>query len=278
MSQDTTTSSLMSLAVDDATRVATVTLHARAIPPAWFDELQATFDGIEARVAQGEVRAVVVRSDAKGFSYGLDLPAAFAAHGKILAGGGLAGPRTQLRALIRRWQGALTAVAQCTAPVVAAVHGWCIGGGVDLISAADVRVCSADARFSVRETRVAIVADLGSLQRLPLLIGHGHTRRLALTGEDFDAARAEHMGLVSEVAEDRDAAWSLADDLAQQIARNAPLTVQGVKRVLRHAEGPRVADGLEYVATWNSAFLSSKDLGEAVSAFTSKREPAYKGE
>ena len=171
----------------------------------------------------------------------------------------------------------MSAVAKCPVPVIAAVHGWCIGGGVDLISACDVRTASADARFSVRETKLGIVADLGSLQRLPRIVGQGNARELALTGTDIGAQRAQAMGLISEVATDRDGALQAARAMAQEIAENPPLVVRGVKQVMNFGEDKSVDDGLEYVAAWNSAFLASEDLGEAVSAFAARRAPEFKG-
>jgi enoyl-CoA hydratase len=161
--------------------------------------------------------------------------------------------------------------------VIAAVHGWCVGGGVDLITACDLRICSADARFSVRETKVAMVADLGSLQRLPLVIGDAATRELALTGKDIDATRALALGLVSQVTADRTALDAAARALAAEIAGNPPLVVRGVKQILDDATRRDVAEGLDRVAVWNSAFLPSEDLAEAASAFVARRPPAWKG-
>ena len=262
------------LTLETRDHVATVTLTSPTMPPLFFDELGATFRAI---AADPEVRAVVVSSAAKAFSYGLDLPATMKVHGRLFAGGGLAGSRTELLALIRGWQEAVGAVADCPVPVIAAIHGWCIGGGLDLAAACDVRLASADARFSLRETRIAIVADLGSLQRLPGLIGNGHTRELAFTGKDIDAARAERIGLVNDVLADRDAVVTAAQSMAAEVAANPPLTVRGVKDVLGYGESHGVEDGLRYVAAWNAAFLASEDLGEAVSAFATKREPRFKG-
>jgi enoyl-CoA hydratase/carnithine racemase len=262
------------LRIDHDGGVATVTLLVPTMAPRFFTECEAAF---RALADDRALRAVIVRSDAKAFSYGLDLVAAFREWGTTLAGGGLAGPRTELLALIRQLQRAFTAIAACPAPVIAAVHNWCIGGGVDLISACDLRLATADARFSVRETKVAMVADLGSLQRLPRLIGQGATRELALTGKDIDAARALAIGLVNEVAPDRAALDELARAWARDIASNPPLVVRGVKAVLDYGEGKSIADGLEYVAAWNSAFLASEDLGEATSAFATKRTPEFKG-
>src|SRR5262249_50287335 len=153
----------------------------------------------------------------------------------------------------------------------------CIGGGLDLASACDIRLASSDATFSLRETKIAIVADLGSLQRLPAIIGKGHTRELAFTGKTISAARAREIGLVNDRLPDREALAAAADALAREIARNAPLTVRGVKDVLDFGEGKTVAEGLAYVAAHNAAFLASEDLGEALAAFMEKREPRFQG-
>src|SRR5262249_46317258 len=155
-------------------------------------------------------------------------------------------------------------------PVVAAIHGWCIGGGIDLITACDVRVAAADAKFSVRETRIAIVADVGTLQRLPGIVGRGIPAELCLTGDDFHAERARAIGLVTSVHADAGATIDAAHAVAGRMAANSPLAVQGTKRVLRYCEGKSVEDGLAYVATWNAAFIQSDDLGEAVAAFFEK--------
>lgn len=149
---------------------------------------------------------------------------------------------------------------------------------MDLISAADVRYASADAKFSIREVKVAIVADMGSLQRLPGIIGDGHLRELALTGKDIDAARAEKIGLVNDVYPDQEALLDAAFATATEIADNPPLVVQGTMDVLDQARATRIAEGLRYVAAWNAAFLASKDLTEAITAMFQKRPPAFKGE
>ncbi|MFT3776587.1 MAG: crotonase/enoyl-CoA hydratase family protein [Minicystis sp.] len=261
----------ISLAVDR--HVATVTLLRPTMPPAFFFELGAVFEGL---ARDRDVRAVVVRSSAKAFSYGLDLPAAFQEHGHLFAGGGAAN-RAELLALIRRLQGTLTAVAASPVPVIAAIHGACIGGGLDLAAACDIRLASADAKISLREVKVAIVADLGSLQRLPPIIGQGHTRELAFTGKTIDAARAQRIGLVNDVLATHEELYAAAEAMAREIANNPPLTVRGIKDVLGAGEGKTVAEGLEYVATHNAAFLASEDLGEAMAAFLEKREPQYKG-
>ena len=232
-------------------------------------------------IARDDVRCVILRGTGGEFSFGLDLSPATGVLPELapfITGEQQAGARTKLLGLIRRMQAAITAVADCRQPVVAAITGRCIGGGVDLISACDVRLCAANAVFSVRETKLAIVADMGSLQRLPRIIGDGPTRELALTGRDFGADRALRLGLVSDVLADEPALLAAARAIAREIADNPPLAVQGTKAVLSYGQDKSVADGLEYVATWNAAFLQSKDLGEAFAAFVQKRPPVWRGE
>ena len=250
-----------------------------AMGPAFWEQLPAAMAELS---SDTEVRAVVLAARGPHFSVGLDLKAV----GQMLptspGSGGDGKPSMAARAVaaragILRMQQSVTSVADCPKPVIAAVHGYCIGGGVDVISACDIRLASADAVFSVRETRIAIVADLGSLQRLPGIVGRGHVAELAYTGKDVDAGRAREIGLVNDVYPDAAAVQAAAQDLADEIAANSPLAVQGTKAVLRAGEGKSVAEGLDYVATWNAGFLQSDDLTEAFTAFLEKREPKFGG-
>lgn len=270
---------LVSLRVDRDGHVAEVTLlgpgKGNAMGPDFWRELPIVFGELD---ADPDVRAIVLTGSGRDFSYGLDLPAIVPSWGQYLGGDAPAAARTRLLREIRRMQDAVSSVARTRKPVIAAVSGWCIGGGVDVISAADIRLACADARFSVREVKVAIVADLGSLQRLGAIIGEGHLRELAFTGRDIDAARAEKIGLVNDVHPDREATLTAARSLAAEIAANPPLVVQGIKDVLSVDTDHRVEAGLRYVSAWNSAFLPSKDLAEAVQAFLQRRDPRFTGE
>ena len=222
-----------SVTVETKDHVAQVTLigpgKGNAMGPAFWSELPELFAALD---ADPDVRAIVLTGSGRNFSYGLDLPAMGGTLAPVLADGALAGPRTDFHAEVLRMQNTISAVADCRTPTIAAVHGWCIGGGVDLISAVDIRYASADAKFSVREVKLAIVADVGSLARLPLILSDGHLRELALTGKDIDAARAEKIGLVNDVFADADATLQAAHATAAEIAANPPLTVRGVKDVL----------------------------------------------
>jgi enoyl-CoA hydratase len=180
--------------------------------------------------------------------------------------------------MIQRLQASITSVARCRKPVIAAVHGYCIGGGVDLIAACDIRLSSDDAVFSVREAKIAIVADIGSLQRLPAIIGPGHLAELAFTGKDIDAARARSIGLVNDVhAGGHEGVLAAARVLAEEIAANSPLAVQGTKAVLAANDGRTIDEGLEYVAWWNSLYGNSNDVREAMEAFFEKRPAKFTG-
>jgi len=225
-----------------------------------------------------DVRSVVIAAKGPAFTVGLDLKTMGAAVAGD--GGGAQSEAARRKAALRgikHLQGSINAVADCPKPVIAAVHGWCIGGGIDLISACDIRVASADAVFSVRETKIAIVADLGTLQRLPGIVSRGHVAELAYTGKDITADRAAEIGLVNQVLLDADTCHKAAHELAAEIASNSPLAVQGTKAVLRASEGRTVAEGLDYVGVWNAAFLASNDLTEAFTAFLEKRPPKFTG-
>jgi enoyl-CoA hydratase len=259
--------------VERAGNIATVTLLSPAMGREFFVELPLLFRELD---ADSDVRAIVL-TGGDNFSFGLDLKDVGPMFAAVTTDAGAAA-RTRLLAQVREWQASITAVADCRTPIISAIRGWCIGGGIDLVAATDIRLASADARFSVRETRMAIVADLGSLQRLVGIVGDGHLRELALTGGDIDSERAERIGLVNAVYPDAAALRDAALSMARTIAANSPLVVRGVKDVLDAERAPRVEAGLRYVATWNAAFLPSRDLGEAFSSFAERRPADFAGD
>jgi enoyl-CoA hydratase len=223
-----------------------------------------------------EIRAVVIAARGKSFCVGLDLVEA----GIHRDGNAESVAVANLRQLsvTRAFQAAITSVADCPLPVIAAVHGHCLGGGIDLISACDIRLSSSDAIFSVRETRIGIVADVGTLQRLPKIVSAGHVADLAFTGRDIDAARAEKIGLVNDVYPDAEATVAAAHDLAREIATNAPLAVQGTKFILQQSEDLTTDQSLLLNGLWTMmTSLSSNDLEEAMKAFVEKRKPEFTG-
>lgn len=259
--------------------VATVTLvgpgKGNAMGPDFWKEMPQAFAALD---RDDDVRVVVVRGKGDNFSYGLDLKASAQVFAPLIGGENLVAERTRLHDMVLEWQEAFNCIVRCRKPVVAAVDGWCIGGGMNLLAACDIRVSTSDAKFSLREPQIAIVPDLGALQRLPSIIGEGATRLMAFTAGNFDAPWAERVGLVQQVYDDATAMEEGLTELCAQIVANAPHAVQGSKRVLEYSRDATTAAALEYVATWNSAFLQSKDLAEAFMAFAEGRKPSYQGE
>ncbi len=277
---DAFTSDVLAVEVDG--HVATLWLDREekrnALGPAFWSDLPRAMTAIGSDPA---IRAVVIAARGPHFSVGLDLVAMSGLTGPPSSDNGappsMAARARSARAEIQRLQASVSSVADCHLPVIAAIQGYCIGGGVDLAAACDIRLASDDAIFSVRETKVAIVADLGSLQRLPHIIGKGHVAELAYTGKDITAARALSIGLVNQLSPDAARVVGEARAMAAEIAANSPLAVQGTKAVLTAGEGSSVAEGLEYTATWNAGFLASDDLVEAMSAFLEKRPASFTG-
>lgn len=146
-----------------------------------------------------------------------------------------------------------------------------------MITACDIRLCSQDATFSLREAAVGFVADVGVLQRLPQIVGQGITRELAYTAKNIDARRAKEILLINEVYADREALLAAAEEMAIQIAENSPLAVQATKDVLKYGIGKSIDDGLQYVATMSANIIPSDDLMEAFTAFGEKRKPRFSG-
>jgi enoyl-CoA hydratase len=225
-----------------------------------------------------EIRAVVLYANGKLFSAGIDLELLMSVSAMTQASkyANCAGRvREDVRRLIVQLQEAISSIERCRKPVIAAVHGACVGGAVDLICACDMRFCSADAACSIKEIDMGMVADLGTLQRLPRLIPEGLVRELAYTGRSLSAAEAERCGFVNRVLPDRTALLAHVTELAEQIAAKSPLAVRGTKEMLLYARDHSVEDGLNYVATWNAAMLISNDLSEAFAAQMAKRPASF---
>jgi Delta3,5-Delta2,4-dienoyl-CoA isomerase len=242
-----------------------------AMKVSFFGEMAAQFKVFD---RDPSVHAIVIKGEGKSFTVGLDL---FDAGPNLLGSDTGAAARELLRVHILDLQEGMNQIEKCRKPVIAAGHGNCIGGAIDLMSACDIRLASKDAIFSIRETRIAIVADVGTLQRLPHIIGQGWSRELALTGRDFTAADALNMGFITHLCDTREELYRKADEIAEEIAANATLAVQGVKDVMNFSRDNGVYSGLEYVAQKNAAAIMSEDLAEAVSAFMEKRAPTFKG-
>ena len=236
---------------------------------AFFEEIGELFDDFD---HDAHIRVVIIKAEGKSFTAGTDLEEA----ARLLDQGSADG-RENMRNKILELQQAFTKIERCRKPVIAAVHSHCIGAGVDMICACDIRMATTDAIFSIRETRMGIIADVGTLQRLPHIIGQSWLRELALTGRDFTAQEALQMGLVTRICDDPSTLYEEAAKLASQIAACPPLTVQGTKQTIIFSRDNSVEAGLQYVAQKNAAGLPSEDLFEAFSAFMEKRTPVFKG-
>lgn len=181
-----------------------------------------------------------------------------------------------LRTFIDGYQQSFTALESIPQPVVVAIQGACIGGGVDLVTAADIRLCAADAWFSVKEVDVGMAADVGSLQRLPRVVGSASlVREWCLTGRKVAAAEALSAGLVSRVLPTREALAAEALSLCVEIAAKSPLAVSGTKAMLNYSRDHSVRESLEHVAMFNAAALQSQDVMKAMQATTARQTPIF---
>jgi len=227
----------------------------------------------EALAADGECRAIVLSARGKCFSAGLDLadPENQPPPADDPARRGL-----KFMAHVKPMQAGLSAIESCLKPTIAVVHGACIGAGVDLLTAVDVRLCSSDAFFCIKEAAVGLAADVGTLARLPKIVGNDSAvRELALTARDFSSEEARGLGFVSRVLPTREAALQEALRIANAIAANSPVAVVGTKRNLNYARDHSVQESLEFVSTWNAAMIQSEDLMKAMAASMQKKKAVF---
>ncbi|PAN26742.1 hypothetical protein PAHAL_5G035300 [Panicum hallii] len=244
-----------------------------ALSPAAFAEIPRAMALLDRLPA---ARAVVLSAAGPHFCAGIELGGPGNPLTAAPAGGAdPAAAAEGLRRAILEMQGALTAIERCRKPVIAAVHGACVGGGVDVVAACDIRCCSRDATFVLKEVDMAIVADLGALQRLPRIVGYGNAADLALTGRKITAMEAKEMGLVSRVFDSKKELDAGVAKIAKEIAEKSAWAVMGTKAVLLRSRDVTVEQGLEHVATWNAGMLRSNDLKEAIRAFLEKRKPVF---
>ncbi len=264
------------LTVSVADRVATVRLNRpekmNAMNLAMWHDLRRAFQYID---ELPEARVAVLEGEGRAFTSGIDLQMMMGL-GSQIQNDCDGRTRESLRRVILDLQDTLTSLERCRKPVLAAVHGACVGGGIDLICCADMRYCSADAWFSIKEIDIGMTADVGTLQRLPKLIGEGMARELAYTARKVEAAEAKEIRLVNRVFESPEALREGVRAIALEIAAKAPLAIRGVKEMITYARDHSVADGLNYNATWNAAMLMSADLQAAMMAGMSKTTPVFK--
>lgn len=242
-------------------------------PPAW-KEAPAVFESLS---NDPDIRVIIVAGKGAGFCAGIDLMGMAGELPELMDSSQKGGVKWQLLQKIHFLQETISSIEKCRKPVIAAVHGHCIGAGLDMITACDIRLGAKDAVFSLREAAVGFVADVGVLQRLPHIVGQGITRELAFTAKNITADRAKEVLLLNEVFEDQNALINGAKKMAEQIADCSPLAVQASKEVLNNGIGKSVDDGLKYVASVSTNIIPSDDLYEAIAAFTENRKPDFKG-
>ncbi|XP_018598435.2 delta(3,5)-Delta(2,4)-dienoyl-CoA isomerase, mitochondrial [Scleropages formosus] len=241
-----------------------------AMNRAFWSEMVECFSQI---AVDAECRVVVVSGAGKIFTAGIDL---MDMSSDFIQPVGDDSARTSwnLRRLIAKYQETFSVIEKCPKPVVVAVHGACIGGGVDLITACDIRLCTQDAWFQVKEVDIGLAADVGTLQRLPSVIGsRSLVNELALTARKMYSDEAKTCGLVSRVFPDKEAMLAGALELAGEIAARSPVAVQGTKINLIYSRDHSVADSLDYMATWNMSMLQTQDVLKSAQAAIEKKSP-----
>lgn len=245
--------------------------RANALNQKAWDEMKSIFDHLD---ENEDVRVIILSGAGKHFCAGIDLELLMnvAQFSQKCEGR----KREQLRKKILDLQAPINAIEQCSKPVIAAIHGGCIGAGVDIASACDMRYAVSDAFFTVKEIDMGMVADLGTLQRLPKIIAPGIAREMAFTGRNVSGQEAERIGLVNRSFETPNAMNAEILNIAQLIASKSPLAIRGTKNVMNYSRDHSVGDGLEYIASWNAAMLLSDDLTEAFQAKMQKREATFK--
>jgi len=266
---------LTTITLDLSESIAEIRLHrperSNAINEAMWQELRGAFNWVD---ATPEARVAILSGAGRNFCSGIDL-AMLAGVARMVAHRDPARSREALRRVILDLQDCLSAVERCRKPVLAAIQGACIGGAIDLVTCCDMRYASADAQFSVREIDIGMTADVGTLQRLPRLVPDGVAREMAYTGRQVDGTEAKQIGLVNQVYATPEALLDGVRGIARRIAAKSPLAIRGSKEMLNYGRDHSVADGLNYVTTWNAAMLLSADLDETMAALREQRPPHF---
>lgn len=222
---------------------------------------------------EGSARVIVISSTGKHFSAGMDLSVFL--NMKEDFKGDPSRRAERMRRMVKLLQDSFTAIEEARMPVIGAVQGGAIGGAVDLLSACDMRYCTEDAFFTIKETQLGMTADVGTLQRLPKLIPIGLVKELAYTGRNFGAQEAMQLGFVNKVFDSTDTMLDGVMEVAQQIAANSPLAVAGTKTMINYAVEHTVAESLNYMATWQAGMFQMEDVFNAMQAQKTKTIPDY---
>ena len=267
--------------VENAGKVAHVKLKRAAelntMTPAFWTELPQIVNAIS---DEGRARAIVLSSTGKHFTAGMDLSVFTGGSGVASSAGAGDGAevgraRANLRLMALHLQDSFNALERARMPVLAAIQGGCIGGGVDMVSACDMRYATADAFFCIQEINIGMTADVGTLQRLPKIVPEGVVRELAYTGRRMSAQRAREIGLVNEVYPDQAAMLAGVMEIAEEIAQKSPLAIWGSKEMINYARDHSVADSLNYIATWQTGMFQPADMLESFGAKSDKRDADF---
>ena len=236
---------------------------------AW-NEMKTIFEALH---DNSEVRVVILAGEGKNFCAGIDLSVLM--NIQQFDSGCPARSREKLRHFVLHLQDCITAIERCRKPVLAAIHKACIGGAVDIITACDMRYCTDDAYFTIREVDLGLVADIGTLQRLPTIVNPGLVAEMAYTGRNVYGEEAVKIGLVNRTYATRDILLTEVTKIAETIAEKSPIVIRGTKEILLHKRDHSVSESLEYVATWNAGMLFSNDIQEALKAYVTKEKPTF---
>ena len=160
--------------------------------------------------------------------------------------------------------------------MIAAIHGYCIGAGVDLASACDIRICAKDTKFTIKEVDIGLAADIGTLQRFQKVVGNeSWARELAYTARFFNHEEALQRGFVSSIHENKEEVLKQALALAQVIAAKSPVAVSTSKRSIVYSRDHTVQEGLDHISTLNASMLQTDDMATAAMASMSKQKAHF---
>ena len=248
--------------------------RANSMIPEFWDELPQIVNQLS---EGGDARAIVLSAEGRHFCSGMDL-SVFAGNNDVTVQDNtkhISRQRASFRTTALQLQRTFSCLEESRLPVLSAIQGACIGGGIDMVSATDLRYATKDAFFSIHEINIGMPAAVGPLQRMPKLVPEGVVRELAYTGRNMSASEAKERGFVNEIYEDQDAMDDAVLEIAKEIASKSPMAIWGTKQTLNYGRDHSVADGLEYIATWNAAMFDPDDMAEAFMAQTENREADF---
>ncbi len=248
--------------------------RANSMIPEFWQELPEIIDQLS---AGGDARVIVLSAEGRHFCSGMDL-SVFAGNNNVSnqeqAKHG-SRQRAGFRSTALQLQRTFSCMEESRLPILSAIQGACIGGGIDMVSATDLRYATNDAFFCIQEINIGMTADVGTLQRMPRFVPEGVVRELAYTGRNMSAAEAKERGFVNEIYGDQDEMLEAVFEIAGEIASKSPMAIWGTKRTLNYGRDHSVADGLEYIATWNAAMFDTDDMAEAFRASTENRDAEF---